>query len=141
MLLLIPFVTLPNRDTAYDITIVFIELNKRVTKPPTVLKIKLPKISNDSITHTIFGTNANVCSLICVVAWNIDTKRPTTIAMINMGAAHSTTVVIACVSMFITSPCEITVLTSSLFLQGDIIYVSICPRRSAPHPSVECLYQ
>jgi len=71
-----------------------------------VLNIKLPNIINASMTHTIFGTNASVCSFICVVAWNIDTNRPTTIAIISIGAAHIITVVIAWVSIFITTPDE-----------------------------------
>jgi len=75
--------------------IVFIELNNLVTKPPTVLKIKLPKMSNANMTHTIFGTKASVCSLICVVAWNMEINNPITIATINIGAAHMITVVIA----------------------------------------------
>jgi len=52
----------------YVMIIVFIELNKRVTKPPTVLNMKLPKISSANMTHTILGTKASVCSFICVVA-------------------------------------------------------------------------
>jgi len=87
----------------YDITEEFIVWNSRVTKPPTLLKMKPPKIKRVSITQTIFGTKASVCSLICVVAWNIETRRPTTIATISIGAALRMTVVIACVRMLITT--------------------------------------
>jgi hypothetical protein len=88
----------------YETEIVFIDSNKRVTKPPTMLNIYPAKSNNVSRTQTILGTNARVCSFICVVAWNIETSSPTTIATISIGAAHNITVVIACVNKPITSP-------------------------------------
>ena len=47
------------------------------------------------MTATIFGTKASVCSFICVVAWNIETISPTTMATKSIGAAESMTVKIA----------------------------------------------
>ena len=81
-----------------------IDWYKRVTNPPTVLKMNPENSSSASRTPTILGTNASVCSFICVVAWNIETISPTTIATMSIGAADSITVDIASDSMFITSP-------------------------------------
>ena len=83
--------------------IVLIELNNLVTNPPTVLNTYPLNMSRVSITPTILGTNARVCSLICVVAWKIETVRPIVIAAISIGAAEITTVKIASRNMVVTS--------------------------------------
>ena len=53
------------------------------------------KIARTAIIAPILGIIANVCSWICVTAWNMEIIKPTTNAPINIGAARREAIRIA----------------------------------------------
>jgi hypothetical protein len=64
---------------------------------------QLPVTRSAIATAMIFGTKERVCSWICVAAWNSEIRKPTSRAVMRMGAATLAATIIVCAAICVTS--------------------------------------